>query len=202
MLIEHDGIGICNICGKKLLPVPRLSPFEGTPNVKFVLSAYYYNDMSKKLIYRYKFAREIKFAELFADMIYNYVKDFPLKDDFDCITAVPLSLPRFKTRGFNQAEIIAKLLSDMLEIPYISCVFRSGNTVAQSLLKRRDRLHNTRNAFIADKKNITGKRILLFDDIFTTGSTIDSCANELINKDAVSVAGISFARADYLHHNN
>lgn len=192
-----DNIGICDICGKTLMPIPEKSPFEGTSDIKFLLSAYYYNDTLKNLVQRYKFFGEHKLGELFAVMLYDYLKDFPLKQDFDFITAVPLHRKRFLFRGYNQAEIIAKLTAKKLDIPYVPCIYRCTKTMTQSSLKKHERLHNTRNSFIADKTSVTGKHILLFDDIFTTGSTASSCARELKDKGALSVAGISFARASF-----
>ncbi len=191
--IKCDSIGICTECYSKLKPVPPDSPFEGTEHIKYFFSSFFYEENIKKLIHRYKFYGQWKIAQLFSDILYNYLKDISHIKEFDFITCVPLSRKRFLNRGYNQSELIAKQLGDKLNIPYVSCVYRFKNTKVQSKLKRIYRTENTKNAFIADKEKVSNKRILLFDDIFTTGSTMNSCAGELINKGAESVIGISLA---------
>lgn len=187
-------IGVCKICSTKLMPVAKDSPFEGTPDVDYVLSAYYYNKAIKRLTHRYKFSCENMIGNLFAAMLYERIKEVPVFSDFDFIVAMPLSRKRLKERSFNQAEVIAQRLSEYMGIPHISCVFRSKHTLAQSTLRAHERVKNIANAFVADKTKVRGKRILLVDDIFTTGSTMNSCAKELKENGALSVVGITFAK--------
>lgn len=189
----YDDIGICRNCFKKLDPVPKDSPFSGRGDVSCIFPCFYYNDTLKKLIYRYKFNGEWKIGKLFSEMIFNSLKDIKYLHEFDFITPIPLSRKRFFERGYNQSEIIAKDISEKLNIPFVICVYRRKNTAAQSLLKRNDRIHNITNAFIADKDKVFEKNIIIFDDIFTTGATINSCAKELKEKGADNVIGISLA---------
>ncbi len=188
-------IGICAECFEKIETVPLFNPFEGTQSVKYVISGYYYNDILKTLIHRYKFGGEYLFSELFSTMLYERICDIQELYNFDYITSVPISRQRFSSRGFNQSELIAKNVAERLNIPYEICIHKHKHTIAQSLLKKSKRIKNIRGAFIADAQRVKNKRILLVDDIFTTGSTMNECANELLSKDANFVAGISFAIA-------
>ena len=195
MEVIYEGLGICKICNNELMPIPKNSPFEGTPSIDFILSAYYYNDVLKNLMHRYKFAYEQRFGKLFGHLLHENIKEVPVLYEYDFITAVPLHRKRILQRSFNQSELLARQLSEKCQIPYLPCVYRCKRTRAQSSLKSRSsRLSNTANAFFADNTRVAGKNILLVDDIFTTGSTMESCAAELKDKGASSVIGITFAK--------
>ena len=186
-------IGICHECFNKIEPIPLFNPLEGTKSVNYYVSGYYYNETLKTLIHRYKFNGEYGFADLFSSMLFDRIKDIKELHDFDFITSVPISRQRFLNRGYNQAELIAKQISELLDIPYVPCIYKHKHTIAQSLLKKSKRINNIRGAFIADSQRVNNKRILLLDDIITTGSTMNECANELLKNNAQFVAGISLA---------
>lgn len=188
-----DEIGICKTCAKGLYPVSSVLPFEGTQSIECVFSPFYYRGMIKTLIQRYKFHREWKISELFAKIIFEYIKHSDILESIDFITAIPLDYKRLKERGFNQSHLMAQALCELLKIPYVDCVYRHKHTLRQSTLSRFDRRTNTRNAFLADDQKVRGMRILLVDDIFTTGATMNSCAEELKNKGAKSVIGLALA---------
>ena len=190
---SSKNLGICTECYEKFEPVPLFNPLEGTKNINYFISGYYYNNSMKSLIHRFKFNGEHGLSDLFSAMLYDSIKDIKELYDFDYMTNVPISAKRFKNRGYNQAELIAKPLSELLDIPYVKCIHKHKHTIAQSLLKKSSRITNIKGAFIADYERVKGKRILLLDDIITTGSTMNECANELLAKEASFVAGISLA---------
>ena len=190
---SFDNLGICSQCFKKLEPVPLFNPIEGIGKVSYFISGYYYNDTLRTLIHRYKFGNEYALSDLFSLMLYDRIKDITPLYDFDFITSVPISRKRLLDRGYNQAELIARKVSDMINIPYEICIHKSRHTIAQSALKARKRADNIRGAFVADSERVKNKRILLVDDIITTGSTMNECSRELFNNDAEFVAGISLA---------
>lgn len=191
--ISVKNIGLCRECCKLIEPVPLFNPMEGSKNVKFYICGYYYDDVIKKLIHRYKFNSEYSFGDLFSEMLYERIKDIPELRNFDFITSVPISRRRLFSRGYNQSELIARTVSEKLDIPYTRCIYKHKHTLAQSLLKKNRRITNIKGAFIADTKRVANKKILLFDDIITTGSTMNECAGELYDKGAYFVAGLSFA---------
>lgn len=190
---SFNNLGICTECFKKIEPVPLFNPIEGVGKTSYFISGYYYNDTLKTLIHRYKFGNEYALSDLFSSMLYDRIKDISHLYDFDFITSVPISRKRLLNRGFNQAELIARKISDMLNIPYEICIHKSRHTIAQSSLKARKRADNIRGAFVADSERVRNKRILLVDDIITTGSTLNECSRELFNNNAEFIAGISLA---------
>ena len=190
---SFENLGICHECFNKLEPIPMFNPLEATKNINYYISGYYYNDTLKSLIHRYKFGREYALSNLFSSMLFDRIKDTKELYDFDFITSVPISRQRYKSREFNQAELIARNISAFLGIPYVICIHKHRHTLPQSLLKRNMRKENIRGAFIADYERVSDKKILLVDDIITTGSTMNECAKELLSKNAQFVAGISLA---------
>ena len=192
-----DGIGICNFCYKKIRPIKNLTPTIGQGKVRYIVSPFYYNYEIKNIVHRYKFSGEWKIGELLSKIIYDQLKDESFWSEFDIITAIPLSKTRLHTRGYNQSELVAKSLSEKIPIKYETCVYRRKDTASQRLLNKFSRRYNVTNAFVADKDKVEGKNILIFDDIYTTGSTMASCAEALVNSGASSVAGLSFAIATH-----
>lgn len=188
-----NGIGLCRECFAKISPVPLFNPLEGSKNVKYHICGYYYEGIIKDLIHRYKFNGEYSLCELFSDMLHDRIRDIRELDDFDFMTCVPISRQRLSSRGYNQSELIAKSVSERLKLPYVTCVHKHRHTIAQSLLKKSGRIANIRDAFIADAERVCGNKILLFDDIITTGATINECSGELYDKGASFVAGLSLA---------
>ncbi|MEZ4633257.1 MAG: phosphoribosyltransferase family protein [Deinococcales bacterium] len=97
---------------------------------------------------------------------------------FDLICAVPLHLRRYLARGYNQSALIAKGTAERLHRPYEQVVIRSRMTQQQAKLGAGEREKNVQGAFRA-REAARGKRILLIDDVYTTGATIKSCAESL-----------------------
>ena len=104
---------------------------------------------------------------------------------YDIIVSVPMHNKKKRERGYNQTEIIAKQLSKDIEkqgtnLKYVNSLNKTKNNTAQSLLNKKQRIENAKNAYsINETEIIKNKRILIFDDIFTTGSTANECAKIL-----------------------
>ncbi|MDD4110308.1 MAG: ComF family protein [Clostridia bacterium] len=116
----------------------------------------------------------------------------------DLIVPVPLHKDRQKKRGFNQAELIAVELSNLINIPIShNNLQRIKNTETQTNLSYKERQKNLDNAFvITDKTEFKDKNILLIDDVLTTGSTADHCATILKKAKAKNVYVLTFATTD------
>jgi ComF family protein len=114
---------------------------------------------------------------------------------FDAVVPVPLHPRRQRERGFNQAELLARPVATALDIPLRTDVLRRVRPTAhQSLIKDRERrAANVAGAFLADG-DPAGLRILLIDDVSTTGATIRTCANALLSAGASGVASLVFAQ--------
>jgi competence protein ComFC len=153
-------------------------------------SAVRYNDEMKELLARYKYRGDERLAVLAGKMLVHayrlYLPDpAVVKRGFDCITYVPVSPDRYEERGFNQAEQMALVLARQVHLPVVSLLARQRHTDKQSFKSRQERFENLMDAFAlipgrADKlqRRIRHKkpRILLVDDVYTTGSTLNQCA--------------------------
>jgi len=115
---------------------------------------------------------------------------------FDVIVPVPLHPTRQRERGFNQASLLAELLSPRISIPCKRVLKRIRYTTTQTALDRAERMENLHNAFRLRKKaDVRGLRVLLIDDVLTTGSTLSECARILKRAGAISVYAATAARA-------
>ena len=146
------------------------------------------NEVLKKAIHLYKFGNIRKLSVFFSKLILKrYKKSF--FDKYDYVVPVPLHKKKLKKRGFNQTK---KILSEFLEEEKIfNFAFRARNTKQQSLIKsREERKKNIFNVFEIeyDKINlIKNKKILLFDDIFTTGTTLNELAKTFFYSEAQKI---------------
>jgi competence protein ComFC len=112
---------------------------------------------------------------------------------FDAVCSVPLHKKRRRKRGFDQAELLARRIAEELRIPFVRGAQRTRNTPTQTKLNRQQRQENVRDAF-APAKPVSG-RVLLVDDVLTTGATAAACAQALIKAGAGSVFLLTFAHA-------
>jgi ComF family protein len=118
--------------------------------------------------------------------------------DVDAIIAVPLSPKGLRERGFNQSLLLSKVLSDAIKIPLITDGLRKKtDTPPQLGLSKRERIINLRGAF-ESKARVTGMRLLLIDDVMTTGATVRECSKELIKAGAKEITVLTLARAGNL----
>ncbi|MCG8485726.1 MAG: ComF family protein [Clostridia bacterium] len=142
-----------------------------------------YDDRAKEMIYGLKFNEKAYYAKFFAQLIFEKIKNENLV--FDYIIPVPLHKKREKERGYNQAKLIAEHLSALTQIPALfNVLIRTRYTLPQNQLSLRERNNNLKNAFQVTRPSVLlDKQILLIDDVYTTGSTVDTCSKELlINK--------------------
>lgn len=152
-----------------------------------------YEGVIKKAIRKLKFGRK-KYLAPFLGKIFT---DNLPQPDADFIIPVPISPSRLIERGFNQSEMLAEAVSNKFNIPKLRGVLiRIKDTKAQFEIKGRDRNQNLKNAFkVINSHSIKGTRILLVDDIFTTGATVKECSRALINAGAAHVAIATLSRA-------
>jgi ComF family protein len=116
--------------------------------------------------------------------------------EFDIIVPVPLHPTRLRERGFNQARLLAELLSARISIRCKRVLKRIRYTTTQTALDRAERIENLHNAFRLRKNaDVRGLQVLLIDDVVTTGSTLSECARVLKRAGAISVYAATAARA-------
>jgi len=160
-----------------------------------IFIGYFYDDLMRKLIHKFKY-------EFFEDVGKEIGEKFgeDLKESFYLgsnffICPVPIHKKRYNFRGFNQAEILARKISEALFVEFFDPIERVKNTKPQVELKREERINNVKNAF-SIKKEFIGKlreKIILVDDVVTTGSTLEECARVLKENGAKKVFAVVLA---------
>lgn len=134
----------------------------------------------RHIILKIKYDNKREYIEGFAKLMAIRYEKFIKVSNIDCIMPVPLHSSRKRMRGFNQSDILAKDLSKYLDIPVLhDCLCRIKKTIDQKGLSRTERLHNLDNAFMVRDLPSNIKNILVVDDVYTTGTTIEKCAKIL-----------------------
>ncbi|MCT4687975.1 ComF family protein [Vallitalea sp.] len=154
-----------------------------------------YEGKLKKALQRYKNNNNNNYGRIFSKEVVTLYKREIVEAYVNLIIPVPLHIKKQRKRGYNQAEIIATYIGKYLDIPCnTNCVMRTINTKPQKNLSDKERVSNMKKAFKVIKPDeITGKTILICDDIYTTGNTIDSLAKELLINGAKEVFFITIA---------
>lgn len=153
-----------------------------------------YEGKVRESVCNYKFHGKKDYADQFAEIMAKTFNDHYNVDDYDFITSVPLSKSRLKERGYNQAELLARELSNKVKLPYKEVLEKVKDNKTQHNLDVKDRLKNVKNAYaVLNKEAVKEKKILICDDIITTGSTLSECIKELLKSGAQKVDSITFA---------
>lgn len=170
------------------------------------ISLFLYDDAMQEAIHTFKYRKKLsQGTSLSYYGAESAVFDTIEKDFFDFIIPVPIHRNRLIKRGFNQSEIIAKAFSKRLSLPvYASALKRIKDTKPQSKLSLSQRIKNVENIFTFNKKmNISGKNIIITDDIFTTGSTLNSLSKFLKENGAGYIMCITLSKtAKHLNFND
>lgn len=139
-----------------------------------------YNKEIRESIYRFKYDNKREYADFYIEEIVATQGGWIKSLNVDAVIPVPLHKKKEKARGFNQAEVLAKGIGVALGIPVeTKLVSRQKNTIAQKELNSKERQKNLKNAFKIVQNDVQLKKVLLVDDIYTTGSTMDAMAGVL-----------------------
>lgn len=188
-----DKIGICKECFASLDKTSYAQPYFGTRDISYIMSPFEYTGSMRKAILDFKFDNCRAYAPLLAMLMNDYLDSYSIWYEFDYIIPVPLHKSRLKERGYNQAELIAEHVSKYLNIPMRTDMLeRIRATKKQSTLHKIDRLQNVKDAF-ESKCDLSGKRILLFDDICTTRSTLQACASALAKSNPHDIRALTLS---------
>lgn len=154
---------------------------------------FYYKDIAKA-IYRFKYKGRKAYAGIFAKEMVYYLGDYIKSLEVDAIIPVPLFKRKERRRGYNQATLLARILGEELHIPVQEkLVIRNRNTKPLKLLNPEERLNNLKKAFILVENGVKLKRVIIIDDIYTTGSTIDTMAELLMERGIEEVYFVTLA---------
>lgn len=175
--------GVCGICSDRSIYFDKniaVAEYEG---------------VMKAIIAGYKFGARKRMAGVLADVVFD--KAAQLIEKADCVTAVPSAKAKVWKRGFNQAEEAAKIIAKRSGLPYISFLAEIPQAKKQKTLGFTDRFFNVLDRYrIRKKTNLQGRFVLLFDDVFTTGATINECSRVLKGAGAAGVFSLTAARVN------
>lgn len=145
------------------------------------IAPFRYDGIFRRAVIRFKFYGKRQYAQRLARAVFGALKKEYPNAVFDVVTCVPLSEKRRRERGYNQSELLAKELSKLLSIPYLPLLQKEKDNLAQHSLPKEKRRENVRGvyAFCGGKQDVSGRTILLVDDIVTTGNTLHECSRIL-----------------------
>lgn len=204
----------CQACAPRILP-PFCSkcsePFFGAISNPFscsncanqtlhfdaAVAAYRARGIVRRLIHEFKYHQHEYLRHIIGDWLAEVVNDGRLDPaQFNVIIPVPLHPAKQRERGFNQAVLLARSFSARTGIPMKAALNRVLFTRTQTAFDRAERRQNLRNAFrLRTGQDVQGLRVLLIDDVLTTGSTLSECARVLKKAGAASVHAATAARA-------
>ena len=175
---------MCKCCGKPVMSLQQEYCFDcskRTVNYEAGHSLWVYDAVSSESVFHYKYSGKQSYADFYAEAMVCFYGEWIDSLQVQQIIPVPLSRQKLKIRGYNQAGILAEKIGDKLQIPVNnSGLFRIHSTAPQKELGKAEREKILRDAFRANEKHLTDiRRVLLIDDIYTTGSTVNYCAGAL-----------------------
>lgn len=191
---------LCPRCARELGPFSRqkicFECVRDSNGLEQTWAVYFYNAPMRRLLHQVKFQGFPSLLAVFQSTIKEFLISHPLPRDIDCVVPVPMDSWRKWRRGFNQADLLAKTLSECAGLPAMDILKKVRLTAPQSQLKSAARAVNLRDC-LAVRKNfgLSGKTILLVDDIYTTGNTLKTCGKFLKEQGARKVYAFILARA-------
>ena len=186
---------LCSKC-KNQIEFNNFGIIKTIDNIQ-IFSCSNYCGIPQKLVRLLKFHKKKFLAENIAELMYEYIEKLNFDfSDYEII-CVPLHKKKQKKRGFNQCELISIELSKLLNIPYnFRLIKRIKNTKSMYNLKRPERIENLKNAFEVDKNEFHNKKLLIIDDIVTTGTTLTEIIKELIKNDINEMICLTFTNTE------
>ncbi len=212
----EGGVHLCAACAgqAKMIVAPfcqRCSePFDGAITSGFTcancadrtlhfdcaVSRYLSRGVVREFVHRFKYDRHFYLRHPLADWLAEALDDERIRaQPIGALVPVPLHSARFREREFNQADVLAELLAQRTGTPLLRALTRIRYTTTQTRLDRHERMENLRNAFrVHHSAAVQNRHLVLVDDVFTTGSTVDECARVLRAAGAASVRVVTVAR--------
>lgn len=195
-----DG-NLCPVCS---VPVPYIYGEMLCPRCRSgkrffdkAVAPFLYKDEVRSALIAYKFHGKTFYAKTFAQFILKEIEKAPEGEQFDIITYVPLHPLRHISRGYNQSKMIAEYIAEKMGLPLTKTLVKIKNTRPLSLQKKKSRQEAVKGVYALKKsalENLKGKKILIIDDIITTGATLSECAHILKKGGAVKVFAAAAAQ--------
>lgn len=179
---------LCNKCKIKLEESFNLQEDNYSTHIDKNFQKHYYffkyKEPIRSQILSLKFREKPYICKTMETFLKNKQKSFEKMKKYDIILVVPVSKERKKERGYNQSYLMAKEISKIISTEIEkNIIYKVKNTVPQSTLNKEQRNQNVKDVYISKNvENIRNKKILIFDDIYTTGNTANECARTLVQK--------------------
>jgi competence protein ComFC len=180
LVLKHDCLFLKRFEKRKIMAVRSLGTFD---------------DYYKILIHRLKYNQKIPLGRRLAEKLGETVSSDGNFSSCDLIIPVPLHRARKRERGFNQSEILAEGVSKVINVEFLKDVLkRMKNTKDQTHLNVQERKENVEGAFVVTRPDeVISKRVILVDDVMTTGATLNECAKTLLEAGAERVYAVTLA---------
>jgi len=192
ILVKEEEM-VCSHCAQRL---PHTDAHRRLEKGMQCLSPLRYEGTVRDSIHRFKFGGRSFYAKAYAPLMAEELRSIPL-EQWDILTWVPLSKKRLRERGYDQAFLLARHLGEEFDCRPIPLLRKTKHTRAQSSLDDpKERLSNVKGVYtLLDGVQIEGKKILLVDDVVTTGATLTSCQKVLLEGGAACVTAVTVASA-------
>lgn len=187
--------GLCANCQSLITPIYEEIQVKGN----FIKRAYItcgYNQMTQELIHRLKFNHERWVEDVFSFYMAQAMIKHGLHRDY-LITYVPMDRWSYLKRGYNQSQTLAKCTAEHLGLETKDLLCKVKRHRPQVGLNSRERKLNVQNSFDA-VGDLTGKQVLIIDDVLTTGATLDDCSRALSEAGAKTIIGLTIVKANHM----
>ena len=190
---------LCKKCQKMLENQAEFNVEENqNPEKHFKEHIYFfkYEGMIRKIILKYKFHDKAYLYKTFANFLLKNEKIFKILKTYDTIIPVPISRKRKNERGYNQSHLLAREIAKYTKLKLENkCLFKTKNIIEQSKLNKEDRLKNIQGVYELHRPEVLkNKNIILLDDIYTTGSTVNECCKVLQQANPKKIGVITIAK--------
>ncbi len=190
------GLSWCQHCLQELSQQPLQPHLRELPPMSGIIATAPHEGKLQEAIHALKYYGVTELATPLAQRLFTCLQ--ATNWTYDTIIPVPLYITRLRERGYNQSQIIGLKLAEALNMPLVpTALERQRQTTSQVGLSREERAKNVDGAFRAASNMVTGRRILLIDDVLTTGATLLACAAALFDAGAIAVYGITVTAARY-----
>ncbi|MFQ5826404.1 MAG: double zinc ribbon domain-containing protein [Dehalococcoidia bacterium] len=186
---------LCPKCGQPLIHALDCLPCQEWPlAIDSIRSPFRFEGVIRKAIHQFKYQGLKALAQPLAELLDENWRARP--SACDVVVPVPLHPRRQRQRGYNHAGLLARKLEGLIGLPVVEgCLLRRRDTAPQARTAgAEERRANVAEVFLCRDQRLEGKRILLIDDVCTTGATLDACARALRSAGAASVWGLTLAR--------
>jgi len=197
-LIHHILPPYCKHCGKRVIKNTETCGTCGF-EVSYLdrsWSCCRYETTIKHCIHLFKYSGYIGLVDIFSDLMMNFLRKNNIGPSIELIVPVPVYATKRRERGYNPSEVLARALSKKLSKPLDYKNLKKVKwTESQSELDKKRRLNNIKGAFLTVDRNVfSGRNILIVDDVFTTGATLNECAKVLKEINVKKVFSLTLAR--------